>query len=105
MGDCWFIAASIAVTKHENLIKKVIPEDQSFDKGDYCGAFHFRFWRFGEWLDVVVDDYLPYDAFTGELLFCKNKKYPNEFWCSLLEKVCFKAKQKLIWNVKYIFFY
>ena len=68
-----------------------MPKDQSFDEGDYCGAFHFRFWRYGEWIDVVIDDYLPVD-YAGNLIYCKNQNALNEFWCSLLEKVIKKTK-------------
>ena len=50
------------------------------------GAYHFRFWNYGEWCDVVVDDYLPTTLNSKNLLFCYNGSYRNEFWNSLAEK-------------------
>lgn len=45
--------------------------------------FHFRFWIYGEWYDVVVDDRLPYDS-SGRQLFCSDRNNPNEYWGCLL---------------------
>ena len=69
-----------------DLFKKVVPLNQTFDEKNYAGIFHFRFWIYGVWCDVVVDDYLPVWG-DDTLAFCSNKEEPNEFWAALLEKV------------------
>jgi hypothetical protein len=86
ISDCWFVAALTSVATRPEYLNIVIPQDQSFDRYDYCGMFHFRFWRFGKWYDVVIDDRLPYDEKRQCLLFCKNEKQSNELWTCLIEK-------------------
>ena len=59
---------------------------QDWDSGHpdrYQGVFRFQFWRFGEWMEVVVDDWLPTEK--GQLLYASSKS-SNEFWSALLEK-------------------
>lgn len=94
LGNCWFIAAVSMITQRPLIFQHVIPADQSFDKDkNYNGLFHFRFWQFGKWYDVVVDDLLPVFS-DGRLVFCSNNTQPNEFWSCL----CEKAYAKLSWS-------
>ncbi|XP_025916229.1 calpain-14 [Apteryx mantelli] len=81
--NCWFLAALEALTFHQDILAAVVPQNQSFDR-KYAGIFHFRFWHFGEWVDVVVDDRLPVNE-AGELVFVSSV-YKNVFWGALLEK-------------------
>ncbi|XP_046876360.1 calpain-5-like [Hypomesus transpacificus] len=88
VGNCWFVAACSCLALKPDLWQKVIPDwkEQEWDPKHperYAGIFHFQFWVFGEWMDVVVDDRLP--TINGELIYC-HSNVKNEFWSALLEK-------------------
>ncbi|CAG9837676.1 unnamed protein product [Diabrotica balteata] len=82
LGDCWFLAALANITDNNKIMQRIIPDNQSFSQ-EYAGVFHFRFWQYGRWIDVVIDDRLP--TIDGKLIFTKTK-FSNVFWTPLLEK-------------------
>lgn len=60
---------------------------------DEFSVFRFRFWKWGKWVEVVVDDRLPFLANPDgslkqppRLAFASCKNYDRDFWVPLLEK-------------------
>nr|XP_002120374.1 calpain-A-like [Ciona intestinalis] len=88
LGNCWWLASSAAICRSSKHIQKVVPGDQVMTGPDYVGMFHFRFWRFGQWVDVIVDDNLP--TLRGSLCFGRSAN-PDEFWLPLMEKAYAKV--------------
>ncbi|XP_066277386.1 calpain-9-like isoform X3 [Branchiostoma lanceolatum] len=87
VGDCWMLAATATLAQKPFLFKRVCCEDNSYSD-DYCGVFHFRFWQYGEWVDVVIDDRIPMVVFDwgDPQYFSLHSNDKNEFWSALLEK-------------------
>ncbi|XP_029458029.1 calpain-5 [Rhinatrema bivittatum] len=88
VGNCWFVAACSSLASREALWQKVIPnwKEQEWNPEkpeEYAGIFHFHFCRFGEWVDVVIDDRLP--TIHNQLIYCHSNA-KNELWCALVEK-------------------
>ena len=83
-GDCWLLAAVSSLCQYPILLHHVVPPDQAFTSAEgYCGLFRFNFWVFGNWKEVIIDDYLP--TKKGRLVFMHSPEN-NEFWSALLEK-------------------
>ncbi|XP_050098539.1 calpain-B-like [Anopheles aquasalis] len=86
LGNCWFLSSCASLASKPHLFERVVPTDNGnfSDKDQYAGVFHFRFWHYGRWVEVVVDDRLP--VTRGEELLYGRSSVENEFWSALLEK-------------------
>jgi len=104
LGDCWFLAALSCVSSQPKLLEKVcVARDEE------VGVYGFVFFRDGEWVSVVIDDFLYVDVSDYEewYSFCFHEKEeaykktkqtgssalyyghctdPNETWVPLIEK-------------------
>ncbi|XP_072264455.1 calpain-10 [Pyxicephalus adspersus] len=84
LGDCWFICACFALHKSNKLLHQVFPPGQyTWKDPEYTGRFTCRFWRFGRWVDVTIDDCLPC---LGQKLCFSHCQDQGAFWLPLLEK-------------------
>ncbi|OAR00102.1 hypothetical protein LLEC1_04404 [Akanthomyces lecanii] len=115
-GDCWLMAALCALSFKEGLIEKLcVAHDQD------VGVYGFVFYRDGEWISEIVDDFLyltkadydaqqndrimfdeldyrnPQEAYTrifqsnSNSLYFAQCEHPQETWLPLLEKCYAKA--------------
>ena len=94
LGDCWLLAAMAAISEHDELMKIVLPENQSFGD-DYCGAFLVQIWQYKQWVDVIIDDRLP--CIDGKLVYLSSDA-TNEFWSAIIEKVNIFVFHDFDWN-------
>lgn len=88
LSDCWFLSAVASLSLYPSLLDRVVPSGQGFQLG-YSGCFSFRFWQYGEWIKVRVDDRLPTQ--NGQLIYLRSSN-KEEFWSALLEKAYAKLK-------------
>lgn len=79
LGDCWFLSA-VAVLTEVSQISEVIITPEYNEEGIYTVRFCIQ----GEWVPVVIDDWIPCES-PGKPAFATSKKF-NELWVSIVEK-------------------
>ena len=80
LGDCYLLAALSVLAEKPQRIKNLF----ILDKINEQGVFAVRFYKNGKMRNIVLDDYIPCNKQTGELVFAKGSG--NELWVILLEK-------------------
>ncbi|KAK6189908.1 hypothetical protein SNE40_001878 [Patella caerulea] len=89
LGDCWFLSSCAAVSQQQRFMKTILPKDQPLCGQGYKGVVCFRFWRFGDWVEVYIDDRLP--TVNRKLIYAHCTE-ANEFWVALIEKAYAKLR-------------
>ncbi|KAL7064439.1 hypothetical protein AAHC03_05663 [Spirometra sp. Aus1] len=84
LGDCWLLAVISSMADIPQLFQHCVPIPQVIEGPDYVGVFKFRFWQFGNWVEVLIDDRLPVDS-NNRMIFMHSDE-SNEFWSALMEK-------------------
>ncbi|KAL8170914.1 hypothetical protein V2J09_022718 [Rumex salicifolius] len=79
LGDCWFLSA-VAVLAEVSRISEVIITPEYNEEGIYTVRFCIQ----GEWVPVIVDDWIPCES-PGRPAFATSRK-GSELWVSVLEK-------------------
>ncbi|KAL0853272.1 hypothetical protein Bca101_058424 [Brassica carinata] len=79
LGDCWFLSA-VAVLAEVSQISEVIITPEYNEEGIYTVRFCIQ----GEWVPVVIDDWIPCES-PGKPAFATSKRL-NELWVSIVEK-------------------
>ena len=89
LGDCYLLGAmsSVANLKDESGASHIRKLLKSSDADLQLGFATFLLYKFGAWVEVTVDTWLPCKSDADRaLIFAQNAKEPNELWVSLLEK-------------------
>ncbi|XP_028759629.1 calpain-type cysteine protease DEK1 [Neltuma alba] len=79
LGDCWFLSAVAVLTEVSRISEVIITPGYNEE-----GIYTVRFCVQGEWVPVVVDDWVPCES-PGRPAFATSKK-GNELWVSIVEK-------------------
>ena len=92
--DSWFAISMACFSLRQDFTVKVFIDRRYSDNylspesPRYCGMIRFRFYIFGQWEEVIIDDKLP--TINKQLVFMGSEN-EGEFWPSLLEKAFAKV--------------
>ena len=81
-GDSFFVAVLASLAQEKDRIKNLFIHPTN--KVNASGIYIVQLWVNGKLQPIVVDDYIPVEAESGEPVFCKSKN--KEIWAIILEK-------------------
>ena len=91
LGDCWFLAALATIAQNQEILMRCAPvQPLSPEEEGYNGLLKFRFYQYGKWVTVPIDDRLATKN-GGRLKFAKSTDC--EYWTPLIEKAYAKLKK------------
>jgi calpain-15 len=82
LGDCWLMSALCCMAERPGQLYKIFVQNAYSDRGKY--SIRIFDGRAGKWVTVTIDDLLPVEKATGQLLYAQPKG--RELWVLLLEK-------------------
>jgi hypothetical protein len=85
LGDCFFLGALSMVAVRPSLLEKCIAK-----AAPDVGVYVFRFYKYGKWHEVMIDDRLP--TVHDKLIYARCKS-DEEYWVPLIEKAYAKLHQ------------
>ena len=88
LGNCYFLAALSALAENPHRIKALFHTKTVTESGAYAVKLYVN----GEPMDIVIDDYFPYDNRPEKdcWLFSRDTT-ENEIWVQILEKAYAKV--------------
>eukprot|EP01113_Clastostelium_recurvatum_P035007 TRINITY_DN4820_c0_g1_i7.p1 TRINITY_DN4820_c0_g1~~TRINITY_DN4820_c0_g1_i7.p1 ORF type:complete len:702 (-),score=94.14 TRINITY_DN4820_c0_g1_i7:79-2184(-) len=87
LGDCWLLGPLSVIASHSHILMTLFHSRETSPHGIYA----VRLFRKGEWVDVIVDDFVPCNK-DGQPLYARCSD-PNETWVMILEKAFAKVSR------------
>ncbi|EKX41715.1 hypothetical protein GUITHDRAFT_141718 [Guillardia theta CCMP2712] len=81
LGNGWFVGALGCLVGRRDLLEVLIP---STENGRAYGIYTVRYYKYGQWHNVVIDDRIPCDQVNVPLY--TRSSDPQQIWPMLLEK-------------------
>ena len=85
LGDCWIVAAASSVAQTPERIRKLFVTDELNNAGVYSVTLYMM----GIPVTVTVDDYLPFESGTSDLVYASASS-DKALWMPILEKAAAK---------------
>ena len=82
ISDCWILSSLSMAATAPGLIENLFRRPKCFPD---IGLYTLRFYKNGQWVNVIVDDRIPCYRDTGTPVFAQCKD-GNETWVMLVEK-------------------
>lgn len=84
LEDFYIVHACYALQMKSQLVRDVFANCE-FCSYNKLGMYQLRFYKHSQWVNVSIDDHLPFDK-DNQPLCCRGEMFPSYPWISLVEK-------------------